>query len=52
MTPFETASTTTMGEILQAYPSAKVGLFQFTVGGPVEDTRLTTLPAYNLEEAR
>ena len=25
--------------------------YHFTVGGPVEDTRLTTLPAYNLEEA-
>ena len=26
--------------------------YHFTVGGPVEDRRLTTLPAYNLEEAR
>ena len=26
-------------------------LYHFTVGGPVEDRRLTTLPAYNLEEA-
>src|SRR4029453_7412543 len=25
--------------------------YHFTVGGPVEDRRLTTLPAYNLEEA-
>ncbi len=24
--------------------------YHFTVGGPVEDTRLTTLPAYNFEE--
>jgi hypothetical protein len=23
--------------------------YHFTVGGPVEDTRLTTLPAYTLE---
>jgi hypothetical protein len=27
-------------------------LYHFTVGGPVEDTRLTTLPAYKLEEER
>ena len=27
-------------------------LYHFTVGGPVEDTRLTTTPAYNSEEAR
>jgi len=34
MTPFEIASTTTREEILQAYPSAKVGLFQrYHVGG-------------------
>ena len=26
--------------------------YHFTVGGPVEDTRLTTLPAYQLEEER
>ncbi len=26
--------------------------YHFTVGGPVEDTRLTTLPAYKLEEER
>jgi len=26
--------------------------YHFTVGGPVEDTRLTTLPAYNFEEER
>src|SRR5437773_2388669 len=26
--------------------------YHFTVGGPVEDRRLTILPAYNLEEAR
>ena len=26
--------------------------YHFTVGGPVEDTRLTTLPAYPLEEER
>jgi len=26
--------------------------YHFTVGGPVEDGRLTTLPAYNLEDAR
>ena len=26
--------------------------YHFTVGGPVEDTRLTTLPAYNFEQAR
>ncbi len=26
--------------------------YHFTVGGPVEDRRLTTLPPYNLEEAR
>ena len=26
--------------------------YHFTVGGPVEDTRLTTLPAYHFEEAR
>ena len=26
--------------------------YHFTVGGPLEDTRLTTLPAYNFEEAR
>ena len=26
--------------------------YHFTVGGPVEDRRLTTLPAYNLEEVR
>jgi len=26
--------------------------YHFTVGGPVEDTRLTTLPAYDLEEQR
>ncbi len=26
--------------------------YHFTVGGPVEDTRLTTLPAYRSEEAR
>ena len=25
--------------------------YHFTVGGPVEDRRLTTLPAYNLDEA-
>ncbi len=25
-------------------------LYHFTVGGPVEDSRLTTLPAYNFEE--
>jgi hypothetical protein len=25
--------------------------YHFTVGGPVEDGRLTTLPAYNLGEA-
>ncbi len=24
--------------------------YHFTVGGPVEDSRLTTLPAYNFEE--
>ena len=24
--------------------------YHFTVAGPVEDSRLTTLPAYNLEE--
>jgi len=27
-------------------------LYHFTVGGPVEDIRLTTLPAYNFEEPR
>jgi nitroreductase len=27
-------------------------LYHFTVGGPVEDLRLMTLPAYSLEEAR
>jgi hypothetical protein len=26
--------------------------YHFTVGGPVEDKRLTTLPAYKLEEER
>jgi SagB-type dehydrogenase family enzyme len=26
--------------------------YHFTVGGPVEDTRLTTLPAYHFEQAR
>ncbi len=26
-------------------------LYHFTVGGPVEDSRLTTLPPYNLEQA-
>ena len=26
--------------------------YHFTVGGPVEDRRLTTLPAYNFEEER
>jgi SagB-type dehydrogenase family enzyme len=26
--------------------------YHFTVGGPVEDSRLTTLPPYNLEQAR
>jgi SagB-type dehydrogenase family enzyme len=26
--------------------------YHFTVGGPVEDTRLTTLPAYNFEQER
>ena len=26
--------------------------YHFTVGGPVEDVRLTTLPAYNFEEVR
>lgn len=26
--------------------------YHFTVGGPVEDTRLTTLPAYSLEDQR
>jgi hypothetical protein len=24
--------------------------YHFTVGGPVDDSRLTTLPAYNFEE--
>jgi hypothetical protein len=27
-------------------------LYHFTVGGPVEELRLMTLPAYSLEEAR
>jgi SagB-type dehydrogenase family enzyme len=27
-------------------------LYHFTVGGPIEDTRLATLPAYRFEEAR
>jgi len=27
-------------------------LYHFTVGAPVEDLRLMTLPAYSLEEAR
>jgi hypothetical protein len=26
--------------------------YHFTVGGPVEDNRLTTLPPYNLEQSR
>jgi hypothetical protein len=26
--------------------------YHFTVGGPLEDTRLTTLPAYGFEEQR
>jgi hypothetical protein len=26
--------------------------YHFTVGGPVEDGRLTTLPPYNLEQTR
>jgi hypothetical protein len=26
--------------------------YHFTVGGPVEDKRLTTLPAYKFEEKR
>jgi len=33
MTPFEIASTTTMEAILQAYPSAKVGLFANVIRG-------------------
>ena len=27
-------------------------LYHFTAGGPIEDTRLTTLPPYSLERAR
>jgi hypothetical protein len=26
------------------------GLYHFAVGGPVEDTRLTTLPAYPVQQ--
>jgi len=50
MTPFEIASTTTMEAILQAYPSAKVGLFQrYHVGGCES---CSYKPTETLEEVR
>ena len=50
MTPFEIASTTTMEEILRAYPSAKVGLFQrYHVGGC---DSCSYRPTETLEEVR
>jgi len=50
MTPFEIASTTTMEAILQAYPSAKVGLFQrYHVGGC---DSCSYRPTETLEEVR
>ena len=49
-TPFEIASATTMEEILRAYPSAKVGLFQsYHVGGC---DSCSYRPTETLEEVR
>ena len=50
MTPFEIAAATTMEEILRAYPSAKVGLFQrYHVGGC---DSCSYKPTETLEEVR
>jgi SagB-type dehydrogenase family enzyme len=39
-------------EVFGISPRDWQSFYHFTVGGPIEDRRLTTLPPYNLEEAR